>query len=116
MSVEYNSGIAEGWLFTKEERNIFNERTNYEFEDDFIFPDAYDGVGDSIFGQWILKNPNVGTAINFTTLKSKLDLAEWIALAAIFISFKRMVSTCCFRILAGSTSRLNQLNRLQASI
>ena len=46
MSVEYNSGIAEGWLFTKEERNIFNERTNYEFEDDFIFPNAYDGVGD----------------------------------------------------------------------
>ena len=78
MSVEYNSGIAEGWLFTKEERNIFNERTNYEFEDDFIFPNAYDGVGDSIFGRWILKNPNVGTAINFTTLKSKLDLAEWI--------------------------------------
>ena len=78
MSVEYNSGIAEGWLFTEEERNIFNERTNYEFEDNFIFPNAYDGVGDSIFGQWILKNPNVGTAINFTTLKSKLDLAEWI--------------------------------------
>ena len=46
MSVEYNSGIAEGWLFTEEERNIFNEKTNYEFEDDFIFPDAYDGVGD----------------------------------------------------------------------
>ena len=78
MSVEYNSGIAEGWLFTEEERNIFNERTNYEFEDDFIFPNAYDGVGDSIFGRWILKNPNVGTAINLTTLKSELDLAEWI--------------------------------------
>lgn len=79
MSVGYNSGIAEGWLFTEEERNIFNERTNYEFEDDFIFPNAYDGVGDSIFGQWILENFNLGTAINLTTLKSDLDLAEWIA-------------------------------------
>ena len=39
-------------------------------------------------------------------------LAERTALAAIFISFKRMVSTCCFRIFAGSTSRLNQLNKL----
>jgi hypothetical protein len=79
MSVGYSSGIAEGWLFTEEERNIFNERTNYEFEDDFIFPNAYDGVGDSIFGQWILENSNVGTAINLTALKSELNLAEWIA-------------------------------------
>ena len=38
------------------------------------------------------------------------------ALAAIFISFNRMVSTCCFRIFAGSTSRLNQLNKLYASM
>lgn len=79
MSVGYSSGIVEGWLFTEEERNIFNERTDYEFEDDFIFPNAYDSVGDSIFGQWILENSNVGTAINLTTLKSELDLAEWIA-------------------------------------
>lgn len=79
MSVGYNSGIAEGWLFTEEERNIFNERTNYEFEDDFIFPNAYDSVGDSIFGQWVLENSNVGTAINLTTFKSELDLAEWVA-------------------------------------
>ena len=78
MSVEYNSGIAEGWFFTEEERNIFNERTNYEFEDNFIFPNAYDGVGDSIFGQWVLENSNVGTAVNLTTLKSELNLAEWI--------------------------------------
>lgn len=78
MSVGYSSGIVEGWLFTEEERNIFNERTNYEFEDDFIFPNAYDSVGDSIFGQWILENSNIGTAINLTTLKSELDLAEWI--------------------------------------
>lgn len=79
MSVDFRAGIAEGWLFTKEERKIFNERTNYEFEDDFIFPNAYDGVGDSIFGQWILENSNVGTAINLTALKSELNLAEWIA-------------------------------------
>lgn len=79
MSVEFSSGIVEGWLFTEKERKIFNEKTNYEFEDDFIFPNAYDGIGNSIFGQWILENPNVGTAINFTTLKSELNLAEWIA-------------------------------------
>ena len=79
MSVDYKAGIAEGWLFTEEERNIFNERTNYEFEDDFIFPNAYDSVGDSIFGQWVLENSNEGTAINLTTLKSELDLAEWVA-------------------------------------
>ena len=43
-------------------------------------------------------------------------LAERTALAAIFISFNRMVLTCCFRIFAGSTSRLNQLNKLYASM
>ena len=79
MSVDFRAGIAEGWLFTEEERNIFNERTNYEFEDDFIFPNSYDCVGDSIFGQWVLENSNEGTAINLTTFKSELDLAEWIA-------------------------------------
>lgn len=78
MSVGYNSGIVEGWLFTEEERNIFNEKTNYEFEDDFIFPNAYDSVGDSIFGQWALKNPNIGTAINLLSMKSNLNISEWI--------------------------------------
>lgn len=79
MSVDFRAGIAEGWLFTEEERKIFNKRTDYEFEEDFIFPNAYDCEGDSIFGQWVLENPNVGTAINLTTLKSELNLAEWIA-------------------------------------
>lgn len=78
MSVGYSSGIAEGWLFTEEERKTFNERTNYEFEDDFIFPDAYDCVGDSIFGQWVLENSNVGTAVNLLSMKSNLNIPEWI--------------------------------------
>ena len=78
MSVDFRAGIAEGWLFTEEERNIFNERTNYEFEDDFIFPDAYYGEGDSIFGQWVLENSNVGTAVNLMSMKSNLNISEWI--------------------------------------
>lgn len=46
----------------------------------------------------------------------KLTASERTALAAIFISFIRMVSTCCFRMFAGSTSRLNQLNKLYANM
>ena len=62
MSVEYSSGIAEGWLFTQEEVDDFNEKTNYKYEDDFILIDSWTGDSDSIFGEGVMRNTEEGAA------------------------------------------------------
>lgn len=80
MSVEYSSGIAEGWLFTQEEVNDFNERTNYKYEDDFILFDSWSENGDAIFGQWIIENGNEGCAIplSHSYTEERLNISEWL--------------------------------------
>lgn len=50
MSVDYNSYIAIGWAFTSEEHSAFNQITDYKYEDNFLFVNAYDPDEDVIFG------------------------------------------------------------------
>lgn len=80
MSIEYSSGIAEGWLFTQEEVDNFNKKTNHKYEDNFILIDSWFGNGEAIFGQWIVKNNNEGYAVplshNYT--EGRLNISEWL--------------------------------------
>lgn len=80
MSVEYSSGIAEGWLFTQEEVDDFNKKTNYKYEDDFILIDSWTGDSDSIFGEWVMHNTEEGAAkpIERSIFTGRLNLTTWI--------------------------------------
>lgn len=80
MSIEYNCGIARGWKFTEEEINDFNEKTDYKYEDDFILLDTWSGNCGGIFGEWLKRNPEGGSAIEIgsNVCLGTIDTESWI--------------------------------------
>lgn len=82
MSVNYKAGIAQGWIFNETERKRFNRATDYKYEDDFIFPNDWDGTGDTIFGEWVAINNEPGTMIEISVLdltpKEPMRILDWI--------------------------------------
>ena len=59
---------------------IFNEKTNYKYEDDFILIDSWTGDSDSIFGEWVMRNTEEGAAkpIERSIFTGHLNLTTWI--------------------------------------
>lgn len=74
MSVDYSCGIALGWKVSQEERDRMVERSNYEYEDDFICIDCYRDDSDYIYGVWLNRGPCDGLCleINLFDLSEKI--------------------------------------------
>lgn len=80
MSVKYKAGIVQGWIFSANAKEMFNQATDYQYEDDFIIPNDWDCTENSIFGEWVVENSEPGTAINIAESlnKDSMDIMSWI--------------------------------------
>lgn len=64
MSVSYSAMIVYGWEMTNQERDEFNEASEYKYEDDFISADAYWDPELYVFGNVIHRvSPGFSTDI-----------------------------------------------------
>lgn len=58
MSVDYRAGIAYGYKVSFDEHCEMNEKSFYEYEDDFICVNSYVYNSDYILGMWVKTLPD----------------------------------------------------------
>jgi hypothetical protein len=75
MSIDYSCGVVFGWHVSQEEKDQMLERSNYEYEDEFICLDCYRDNSDYIYGVWLSHGPCDGfcTEINIYKLSRNMS-------------------------------------------
>lgn len=74
MSVDYSAGVAYGWRITDEQRNDINEKTNYKYEDEYLYINAY-VTSDCILGDWVYQIES-GTAISVDSFRDDWEFRQ----------------------------------------